>query len=316
MKNYSSKTRVNSRPNSKRGVYARITIGIVVALVVLYLFGGVLGMLFSYVTTPMYVLRSWFLESTATIPSYLRERNGLLSEIANLRQELAAHDGIDATLARMKKDNEELRSLLSVNDAPRIAAYVVARPPYLPYDAILIDRGLNDGIAEHAIVYHANDKAIGFVSKVFRTSSLVTLFSTPGAIATAYIIGPDIYTTAYGEGGGVMRISVPQGIPIHVDDVVVLPSLEVGILGVVKDVVSVSTQPEQHAYVVQDVPIQSLGEVAVSTRVFESITYEKAEAILKGQSYAALHIDVPEDVIVDAEFGTSTAASSSRPRSE
>lgn len=310
MKKFSSKTRVNYPRNSKGGKSLKILIVIVAALVVLYLFGSTIGKLSAAVTWPVYVARSWLVESSASVPVYLRSRNELLRDMNALRERLSAQGGREAVFSRALHENSELRALLGVSNEERIIAGVTARPPYLPYDSLLIDRGVNDGVREGAIVYHAEDHAIGFISKAYAESALVTLFSTSGIEATAYIIGPDIYTTAYGEGGGVIRISVPQGILLSEGDTVIIPSLEMGIIGVISEIESVPTQPEQHASVVMDTPIQSLHLVGVSPRVMEQMSFEEAEALIHGGKYDALRIDVPPEFMIEST-ATSTATSTS-----
>jgi len=209
-------------------------------------------------------------------------------------------------------ENEELLSLMNIDDAERIAAAVTARPPYLPYDSLLIDRGTKDGIKEGAIVYRAYDQAIGLVSRVYQEGALVTLFSTPGVEATVYILGPNIYTTAYGEGGGIVRVSVPQGVSIVLGDVVIIPSLEIGVLGTIKDIKSVPTQPEQYGYVMSEAPIQSLNLVSVSSRVLQKRTFEEVESIIAGYNYEALKVDIPDNVVVGGTLASSTGTTAPR----
>ena len=309
MKNFSLKTRANSRRNSKKVQLIGILLVIAAMVLLLHFFGDFAGRIGSTISMPVYGLRSWVTESGAILPSYIRSRNDLISEMNILKEELNAQSGKDAIIRKMIRENEELRSLLGVQDPESIVAAVTARPPYLPYDAVLIDQGSTDGIKDGAIVYHANGQAIGFVSAVFAHGALVTLFSTPGITATAYILGPDIYVTMDGEGGGVIRISVPQGIEIEKGDVVILPSLEAGILGTVRDIESSPTQPVQYGYVVSDIPIQSLHLVSVSSEVPETVTYEEAEVLIdEHRLRQQFIIDIPEEVIEEGQ-ATSTDGS-------
>ena len=281
---------------------------IVGALAALFFLGNLIGKAGSLITMPFYGVRHWFAESSALLPSYLRTKAELIDEIGSLKERLSAYGGTDATIAHMVRENEELRSLLSVKESDRIAAAVSARPPFLPYDAILIDRGSADGIIQNAIVYHAHDQAIGFVAKVFTHNALVTLFSTPGVTATAYVIGPDIYTTMHGEGGGIMSVTIPQGITLSQNDVVVLPSLEVGIIGTVQDIETAPTQPVQYGYIVPEIPIQSLNLVSVSKRTPQNVTYEEAERIIKETRQQSLMIDIPSDVSTDGVRGNASSS--------
>lgn len=306
MANFSLKTKVNYHRSSKRTVYGRIAVFILVALILLALFGGFLGTVSMYASMPVYKMRHWIFESSASVPSYFRERGALIAEIRALENQIALSGGTEGTIGRLAAENEELREQLSIHSDDRIVAGVAARPPFLPYDTLLIDRGSKDGILQNAIVYQASDVAIGFISRVFHNSALVTLFSTPGVEATTYMYGPNIYTTAYGEGGGIIRISVPQGISVEMGDIAVLPSLEVGMLGKIGEIKSVPTDPEQHGYIMQNPSLQSLRLVSVSTRVLEDVSYEEAEKIIQNNNYGPLSIDVPEIINIDTEFATGT----------
>lgn len=309
MRKFSLKTKASFRPNHKRIVLAHTLAWFCAALVVLYLAGNLLGSAVSLITAPIYGVRHWLAESSGTVPMYFRSRNELLQEIDMLKDRIVTLGGQDATTARLSAENAEYRALLSSKDPARIAAGVVARPPYIPYDVLLIDRGSAEGVKERAVVYYANDHAIGFVGRVFEHSALVTLFSTAGVETTVYVIGPNIFTTAYGEGGGVLRVSVPQGMPLQEGDTVIMPSLEAGILGQVRTTESVSTQPEQFGYVTLAAPLQSLRTVAVSGEVIAPISFEEAQQHVKGLDYSALQIEIPAEYRVEMPlFPTTTSA--------
>ncbi len=189
-----------------------------------------------------------------------------------------------------------------------ILAGVLARPPMVPYDLLVIDRGSREGVVEGAIVYHSNNHAIGMVTRVFERNALVTLFSSSGAETTVYIYGPDIFAYAYGEGGGVMRVSLPQGVEVHEGDPVVLPSLHLGDVGVVSRVVSLPTQPEQSAYVTFPVSLQSMRTVRVSRDPMLAVSLEDLTTNVARMS-DMFKVSVPESALVP----TSTVGTGSVP---
>ncbi len=293
----------SSHRSSSFTVAFRVIIITLVVLVCLTVFGRYIGSAVSFVTTPIYSFTEWFRQSAAPLPSYVRSRTELLDEVNALKEALSAQSGSEATIARLSAENEELRALFSPSEEIRIASGIIARPPYVPYDSLLIDRGSSDGITEGAVVFYAHDQTIGFVSRVFRQSALVTLFSAHNAEGTAYIYGPNIFVDMYGEGGGIIRLSVPQGVVVEVGDPVVLPGLGMGIVGVVSEVRSIPTEPEQQAYVAFSVPIQALHTVSVSGRTIERVSYADAEKLLSEWDYHALGIDIP---LVSPEGSTTT----------
>jgi cell shape-determining protein MreC len=276
MRNFLLKTKNPSlRSSSARSGFLRILAGLLLAILIVFVFHGAIGKVFTGPVVLLLSLRSYFETSTATFPVFVRDRLTLQTEIDSLTTELAARSGDGAITARLMEENKELRSLLGVTESERIGAGVIARPPLTPYDTLVLDQGSDAGVREGAVVYHVNNEAIGFVGTVFDTYAIVTLFSSPGVETSVYVYGPNVYARAYGEGGGVIRVSLPQGLQVVEGDVVVLPSLKEGLLGTVVRVESVPTQPEQFAYVTRSVPLQSLRGVTISSApVTEEVSFD------------------------------------------
>lgn len=293
MKNFSLKTKRNSLQNSGRTSILKASAYTAIAILIVFLLRGVIGYTTSGLGTSIQVVRSYFAQSGAVLPSYIRDRNELLRTIESLREELAARSGDMATIQRLSHENEELRRQFAEVKEERIRAGVIARPPSVPYDMLVLDRGSMHGILEGALVYHEGNHGIGIVSQVYPESSLVTLFSTPGSEITVYIYGPNVFAYAYGEGGGVMRISVPQGVALNEGDPVVLPSLDSGDVGVIERIVSLPAQPEQNAYVAFPVSLQSIRSVSVGKSPLMPRSYEDIAPNLEAIN-ARFNIPVPD----------------------
>jgi hypothetical protein len=294
MKNFSLKTKENSLLSFKNQKLRRYLIAVVLAWLILLFGKDLAAAVGSSMAASFYDARHYFETSSETIPVFFRSRMELLSEINSLKQKISEENGQDAVLSYIMEENKELRALLQATSSPRVLAGVIARPPLTPYDTIIIDRGSHDGVVEHAPVYHGKNIAIGYVRKVFKEHALIALFSSPGVESTVYIFGPDFFTRAYGEGGGIIRLSIPQGMLVEAGNTVVLPSVDTGVLGIVDQVESTPTEPEQHAYVTLDVPIQSMRLVSVGARAIEKMPFEEALINVKEVESRFL-IDVPED---------------------
>lgn len=308
MRNFSLKTRENFPLNSKK--QSRRQPFILGAFVVLALFfmkpivqygGGVL-------MTPFYGIKSYLETSSGTIPSYFRERSELHARIQSLEQELQKQNGMQQSLDYLEAENSELRSVLGATTTKRIVAGVITRPPYSPYDTFVIDQGSDDGIVQYAPVFYGNNLALGYVEAVFPKYALVTLFSSPHVETTVYIFGPNIFTRAFGDGGGVVRLSIPQGIPVHEGDTVILPSLDTGVLGNISSVISNPTEPEQRAYVTYETPLQSIRLVSVSTEASIERTFLEALAITERMRATLFTVPVPPDfTLIGSTTATTTA---------
>lgn len=297
MKTYLSKTKASSRHSrARRAIWTKI-IWIGVALATLFIARSIIGSVVSYVTVPVHAFREYMAHSSAAFPSYIRDRSALLDRIEELEDEVVARNGMREMVTYLEAENDELREGAGIAAGETIAAGVIARPPYTPYDTIILDRGYDDGIVAGAPVYYGAGLALGYVRTVEAHHAFVTLFSSPNVETTAYIFGPDIFTTAYGEGGGIIRLSVPQGIRIQEGDLVALPSLEKGVIGAVRSVVSVSTEPEQRAYVQLETPLQSLRMVRVGKASHMPPSFEEALRGLSDTRDTLFTVPVPPDQI-------------------
>jgi cell shape-determining protein MreC len=309
MRNYSLKTKANSHHSRDlRALYIKIFL-IGIAFFLLFSLRSIIGSVTSVVTVPLFTIRHYFETSSAALPTYIRDRSILEKEIQELKQEIAGQEGLRTTYTYIENENIELRKLLGASTTPSVTAGVIARPPYSPYDTVIIDKGSSDGIVSSSPVYYGSGMALGYVRVVYKNNAFVTLFSSPNVETTVYVFGPNIFTTAYGEGGGVIRLSIPQGIKINQGDMVVLPSLSRGILGKVSSIQSIPTEPEQSAYVRLEVPIQSIRAVRVDTKAQQPVSFEDAFDAVQEIEKTLFTIPIPEDF--SAEHQSSTTATSS-----
>jgi len=305
MKNFSFKTMKSSPRSFSQHRVRNALLLTVAAILVVFLFRGALGNIFSGTAGSVLSLRQYLSNSSATLPTYFRDRSELLFLIQDLKETIGAQSGSTATILRLTSENDEFRALLGNTKDEYIAAGVIARPPYSPYDTFVLDKGTEDGIKEGAVVYHTSDYAIGYVLHAYSKSSVVALFSSPGIESTVYVYGPDIYATAYGEGGGIIRISVPQGVTLAEGNVVVLPTLDTGILGTIGSITSVPTQPEQHAYLSFPLSMQSIRIVGVERNPFTMVSFADAAHNVEAQRRKFL-LEVPPELRL--HVGTTTAS--------
>ncbi len=311
MKNYLLKTKENYPHNSKYKYEKKYLVWILVAFLVLYGGRDIVGGMSSFFTTPIYVIRHYIETSSATIPVFIRSRIELVHQIQTLQDQIASQKGSDVARVYLEEENKELRNLLHASSSEKILAGVIARPPFTPYDSIVIDKGDRDGIIENAPVYYGTGMALGYVRKVFAHSALVTLLSSPNVESTVYVFGPNIFTSAYGEGGGVVRLSIPQGLVVEKGNLVILPSLDAGVLGTVALIESIPTEPEQRAYVTLDIGMQSIRLVTVGTTPMDIRTYEEALQIVEKETQARFRFTLPEDFKVGSSSAPSVVKNAS-----
>jgi cell shape-determining protein MreC len=104
---------------------------------------------------------------------------------------------------------------------------VVARPPAVPYDFIIIDAGAGAGIEPGDLVSAGGSVYIGEVSEVYAGAAKVELFSTPGSSYQALLTRAGTTTlalTVEGQGAGSLMSEVPAATNVHIGDLVIFSS--------------------------------------------------------------------------------------------
>jgi hypothetical protein len=266
---------------------------------------------------PFDIVRVWVAESGSSLPQYIRERSTLLSQLEAYKIAEATSRGNESTIKKLQIENDEFRKELGAVPEERLLARVVARPNQLPYDMLMLDRGSVHGVVIDAPVFVGKDQVIGFVSAVHNETSLVTLLSTPGFTASAYVFGPNIYTVTEGMGGGVLRVRVPQGILLQPHNVVVLPAIDSGVYGEVAYVEAAPSQPEQYGYVRTSVPLQSLYYVSIGRQAIVTHSFDEAKTVVADNASKLFSVAIPQSELVvpesykASESTTSTATATS-----
>ncbi len=308
MKKYSLTTKASSRRTSQNKALLRIAISGLAVLLLVGFAPKVMSGAASAVLWPIHRVESWLVNAESGLPYFLHSHGRQAAEILDLRSKLETKTDSDIKVEQLSKENQELRALLGDEGDVRTAAGVVGRPNITPYDVLIIDRGRNDGIKVNAPVFLDKDTVIGVVERVSDNSSVVRLVTAPGFESTVFIYGPDIYTTAVGQGGGVLRVGVPQGVDLAEGNLVVMPSVEDGIFGLIDVVESVPANPEQFGYVTLPVSLSKIRLVAVGGRPLVPATFDEARERVVRKKNELFVVPVPEGLLVDLN-STSSASS-------
>ncbi len=155
------------------------------------------------------------------------------SDIARLQAALASTTAALADRNLLYKENLELKARLGRNGSVEtILAGVVARPPAMPYDILMIDAGVQQGVVEGDLVSAGGTVLVGRVEQVYKATARVVLFSAPGQTYKA-LLGGTIPVEVEGQGGGSLVAQVPAKIAARVGDAVVFPGIAGGFSSVV-----------------------------------------------------------------------------------
>jgi cell shape-determining protein MreC len=308
MKKYWSTTKVNSRHNSltKRTKFVLVTV--VVAVTLGWVVPQTAAVVAGFFLQPIFLVDRWVREGESVIPRYLRDRSDLQARIVTLENELLLHQADADVIAGLTAENDALRDQLAYSTTSLQVAQVLQQPPLTPYDRLVINRGQQDGIVLDAPVYAGEYVLIGRVIQVSDRSSVVELLSSSGVESTVFVFGPDIYTTAVGQGGGTLRVGVPQGVALEVGNAVSVPAAGLGLLGSIAYVESAATRPEQYGFVSLPVPVASLRYVQVATEPLPTIDFETARNTVASTRDDYFTVPVPEGVLIDIPSAATSSA--------
>jgi cell shape-determining protein MreC len=241
--------KTTSRPRERRN-RTLLGVGISVLIVVMIVHFFMPQFIPGIVTS---LIRPFWRLEFAIHSGALRSEEALLVHNEELSRELADAEVRLETIRAIELENSELKGLLgrpltasstdvSHNDG-RVLAAVLERPPFAPYDELVIDIGTDLGMTVGDKVYAPGDVLIGRVASVLGKTSKVILFSSPGNQYQVMIGSGHVPATAIGRGGGQYEAEVARDVSVQEGDFVTVPSISNKPFGVVTRVLSDETQP-------------------------------------------------------------------------
>ena len=229
-----------------------LTISIVGLLILAYLFIPPFKNLMQGIASPFFSVRERLIGSVGS-EAYqkLQEENTLL------RLQLLS-------LPLLEEENTQLKELFGrVGEDAGVLAVILKRPSETPYDTFIIDVGSEENISVGARVRVQGETVLGEVVEVYRSTSKVSLFSTPGR-SVDVLIGPEgIAATAEGQGEGNFKVTLPRGVEIEEGNEVVLPNISPKVFGVVGKITGSDADPFQTILFKNPVNLQELNWVEV-----------------------------------------------------
>ena len=169
------------------------------------------------------------------------------SDNQRLRAELASTTALVADRNALYQENLELKNRLGRDTRSSvILAGVLLRPPATPYDTLIVDAGLSEGVHSGDFVSAGGTARIGIVGEVYAHTSRAILFSAPGQTYDVLLrlasTSQAVTVSMQGQGSGSFAGQVPAGTPVTVGDSLVFPGIASAFAGSVS---SVSFDPKQ-----------------------------------------------------------------------
>ena len=190
--------------------------------------------------------------------SYLRTYDEFQKELSVLRGRTVSLSLTTLEAERLRRENDELRSLLSFareEGAPYavIPAQVIARSLDEERAEFVINKGALDGLSEGSAVVVEDGILIGTIERTRDRLSVVRLLTDHRSRIASKILGSETIGVSEGAKGSLLEFGfIPQHVEIKVGDLVFTSGLESDIpeglvIGFVTVVSTDDTQPFQRA---------------------------------------------------------------------
>ena len=175
----------------------------------------------SFVLSPFFAIGDSFSGTVRNAPENLKSRTELLTELQNLEEELERLRIDRESLEALTFENKSLRMSLSLRPAATAqAAEVIARPPQIPFDTLMIDRGKDDGLESGNLVLAGDRVLLGKLGKVSQNFSIVILNSFGQTSLSGSLTRTGEALEMRGTYGG-MEAEVPIDFDIEIGDIVI-----------------------------------------------------------------------------------------------
>lgn len=189
-------------------------------------------------STPLWMVKNSINYFFANNIALLKSKTSLLSENQLLKDQIKSKEIDTALFDVLKKENDDLKNILSrkIDDKKLILGTVLVKPFLSPYDTLIIDVGLSNGIAVGNQVLADGNTFIGYISEVYDHTSKVVLYSSNGEKVKVLIGDNNIEKEAIGLGSGNFEVEMPRDAGIKEGDYIVMPSISANIFGVVEKI--------------------------------------------------------------------------------
>lgn len=184
------------------------------------------------ISQPIWILRDKTLAGLHSIGSFFSSKSSLIKENAELKDQNMSLQLQTQDYQNILNENQELKGMAG-GSKERILARILSKPPYSPFDTLVIQAGSAEGIAPGNKIYLSDTIVIGVVTDVTIHTSLVTLFSSSDQKITGEDVRTGVSYEIVGRGGSNLSITVPKEADILWGDTIVYPGISPEVIGTV-----------------------------------------------------------------------------------
>jgi cell shape-determining protein MreC len=216
----------NKRKNKDRN---KQIIFVIVLLLVLLFLGGPIKGLVQAINIPISRVSDAAVVPFSGMTNYFKSKNALSEQNKFLSNENKTLKIELLTLESLQEENMRLKEILEYQTVPqnRSLGRVLNRPPFSPFDTLVVDLGENSNTFVGAKTFF-NNVLIGEVEEIYTNSSIVRLYSSGDHVSPVSIAGNQV--EARGSGSGNFEILIPQQVEITIGEPVFLGDKVIGVV--------------------------------------------------------------------------------------
>ncbi len=258
--------RDNKRRQKKTALVVGILAGFILLAVLLNFFSPNFFSPVSHaIFRPVLESESGFWGGVRNVWNVFKSKSDLAAENQALQDKLALLDATAQERDYYKNANDQLLSLADQSSDlfHPIFAKILSKVGFSPYDTMIIDAGGNAGIKTGDKVSADEDIILGFVSKTYAKTAMVTLYSSPGQETPVLIGKHSVQAVAVGKGGGNFEIKLPRNASIAVGDNVSAATSSPALIGSVEYIAVSATDSFERAVLRSAADINNLSFLVI-----------------------------------------------------
>lgn len=217
------------------------------------------------IARPIWKIENKISESVDSVGYIVRSKVSVFKENERLSTENTELRTIMTDYNVLKDENIKLKEMLGrvTPEKNIILSSILTKPSYSPYDSIIIDVGEDVNIKVGGKVYANEIIPIGKVKSVYKNTSVVELYSSPGTRTSAVMNESNTPVELIGRGGGNFEMAIPLNLSFIDNTEIVMPGIRSEVLAITKEVISTSNDPVKKILLSSPVNIQNLKWVFV-----------------------------------------------------
>ncbi|KKS14478.1 MAG: hypothetical protein UU71_C0025G0010 [Parcubacteria group bacterium GW2011_GWB1_41_6] len=190
-------------------------------------------------------MEKWFRINSAVF----HEKKELIKELDVLKEKTGQLEAALLEGESLKQENKNILSLVNrKQERNYVLAAVLFKPPQVFYDSLVIDAGINQGLAPGMAVTAYGNILLGYVSDVSSSASKVKLISSLNEETNAVFQDSGLSVVALGKGGENFEISLPRSVEVKIGETITNLEINPLLVGIVERIEKNDASPFQKIF--------------------------------------------------------------------